>query len=419
MIEDPKPPEPKTEAPKQAKARAVAAPKADAPVPEAAAPTHTQAFEGLPDLGLAMGNGGPGGVAVPQGGPIAAAAPVTSAHASPAPTVLGPRPADECTEPPVKPKRKLVSTPPYPAAAREAGVEGLVRVEVTVGVDGSVTGARILAGLGHGLDEAALEAARRASFEPAMRCGKPVVGTAVLPFRLQAMTRTAPLLLTLALASAVPVSQAAAQPRPAPTAKPAHKLTRPPKLVTFVEAPYPEAERASGKTATVKLQVAISATGTVDEAQVIESGGAAFDAAALAAMKQFVFSPAEIDDKPAPVKIVYAYTFTLKVEAPVTAVFDGVVRARVSQRPMPRVSLQVDGGPRAVTDDAGHFHGEGVPPGKHAVTLSGEKLGDLRTEETFEAGKRLDATYEIEDQEAAPGASRPATRARSSSPRRP
>jgi periplasmic protein TonB len=182
VVEDPKPPEPKTEAPKQAKARAVAAPRADAPVPEAAAPTHTQGFEGLPDLGLAMGNGGPGGMAIPQGGPIAAA-PATSAHAPPAPKVLGPKPVDECTDPPVKPKRKLVSTPPYPAAAREAGVEGLVRVEVTVGVDGSVTGARILAGLGHGLDEAALEAARRASFEPAMRCGKPVVGTAVLPFR--------------------------------------------------------------------------------------------------------------------------------------------------------------------------------------------------------------------------------------------
>ena len=156
-------------------------------------------------------------------------------------------------------------------------------------------------------------------------------------------------LLVLALASAtVPAGQAAAQPR---QAKPAHKLTRPPKLVTFVEAPYPEAERASGKSATVKLEVAISATGTVDEVAVVQSAGAAFDAAALQAVKQFVFSPAEIDDKPAPVKITYAYTFTLKIEAPVTAVFDGVVRARSSQRPLPGVLLQVDGGPRVVTDD--------------------------------------------------------------------
>lgn len=108
---------------------------------------------------------------------------MSSAHAPPAPKVLGPKPTDECTEATVKPRRKLVSTPAFPAAAREAGVEGVVRVEVSVGVDGSVTSARVLAGLGHGLDEAALEAARRASFDPATRCGKPVAGTAVLPFR--------------------------------------------------------------------------------------------------------------------------------------------------------------------------------------------------------------------------------------------
>ncbi len=182
MTEEPKQPEARTEAPRQTKAKA-AAPKAAAPPPDGVAPARPSGLDALPDLGLAMGNDGPGGLAVPQGGPIAAAAPVSSAHAPPAPKVLGPRPADDCTEPLVKPKRKLVSTPPYPAAAREAGVEGLVRVEVSVGADGSVTAARILAGLGHGLDEASLESARRASFDPATRCGKPVAATAVLPFR--------------------------------------------------------------------------------------------------------------------------------------------------------------------------------------------------------------------------------------------
>jgi periplasmic protein TonB len=182
MTEEPKQPEAKTEA-RQTKAK-VAAPKADAPPPDAAAQARSPVLEGLPDLGLSMGNDGPGGIAIPQGGPIAAAAaPVTSAHAPPAPKVLGPKPVDECTEALVKPRRKLVSTPAYPAAAREANVEGLVRVEVSVGVDGSVTGAHILAGLGHGCDEVSLESARRASFEPATRCGKPVAATAVLPFR--------------------------------------------------------------------------------------------------------------------------------------------------------------------------------------------------------------------------------------------
>jgi protein TonB len=58
-----------------------------------------------------------------------------------------------------------------------------VRVEVTVDDSGHVTGARLLAGLGYGLDEAALEAAKRAAFEPATRCGKPVSATFVIAMR--------------------------------------------------------------------------------------------------------------------------------------------------------------------------------------------------------------------------------------------
>src|SRR4051794_35526517 len=43
----------------------------------------------------------------------------------------------------------------------------------------------------------------------------------------------------------------------------APKLTKPPILVKFVEAPFPEAEQAKGQGATVVLQIAISATGGV------------------------------------------------------------------------------------------------------------------------------------------------------------
>jgi protein TonB len=57
---------------------------------------------------------------------------------------------------------------------------------VSVAADGSVTQVRLLGGLGYGLDEASLEAARRATFQPATRCGKPVAGTLVMGFRFQA-----------------------------------------------------------------------------------------------------------------------------------------------------------------------------------------------------------------------------------------
>src|SRR5262245_48018749 len=61
------------------------------------------------------------------------------------------------------------------------------------------------------------------------------------------------------------------------------KLTKPPKLLKFVEAPYPESEKDAGRTASVILQIAINDKGVVEDAAVVQSAGPAFDAAALAA----------------------------------------------------------------------------------------------------------------------------------------
>jgi protein TonB len=91
--------------------------------------------------------------------------------------------AVQCTEPLVKPKRKSGPTAAYTTQARQAEIEGLVRVEVTVDEDGRVLSARVLSGLGYGLDESAITAAKATVFQPATRCGKPLVGTVILPFR--------------------------------------------------------------------------------------------------------------------------------------------------------------------------------------------------------------------------------------------
>jgi protein TonB len=61
----------------------------------------------------------------------------------------------------------------------------VVRVEVTVDESGRVIAARVSSGLGYGLDELALAAAKACTFQPATRCGKPIVGTVVLPFRFE------------------------------------------------------------------------------------------------------------------------------------------------------------------------------------------------------------------------------------------
>ncbi len=94
------------------------------------------------------------------------------------------------------------------------------------------------------------------------------------------------------------------------------KITKVPRLVRFVEAPYPEARRARGEQASVVLVIEIATTGQVAGVTVAEGAGSDWDAAAVEAARQFVFEPAEVDDRPAPAKITYRYDFVLR-EQPV------------------------------------------------------------------------------------------------------
>jgi TonB family protein len=174
------------------------------------------------------------------------------------------------------------------------------------------------------------------------------------------------------------------------------KLTKPPKLVTFVEAPYPESEKAAGRQASVVVQIGISASGAVDQVQVLQSAGAAFDAAAMQAVRSFVFEPAEIDDKPAPIRIQYRYDFVLKEEAPSTGILEGVVKKRGSAEPLAGVTVTLDGGASVQTDDEGRFSFPDLPPGPRTLTLARDDLKGLQTQETVVVGEKLQATYEVD-----------------------
>ncbi len=203
--------------------------------------------------------------------------------------------------------------------------------------------------------------------------------------------------LLIATVAGAPSARAQDQaPAPVPGA---HKLTRPPRLAHFVEAPYPESEKAAGNAASVVLQIAINASGGVDQVAVAQSAGPAFDAAAEAAARQFVFEPAEVDGKPAAIRILYKYEFVLRQEAPTTATFTGQVRDRRTKKPLAGVGVSLDSGASATTDADGRFALDGVAPGPHVVTLSGPHLTALQTSETLEAGHQLAATYDVEPQD--------------------
>src|SRR5438309_2021345 len=90
-------------------------------------------------------------------------------------------------------------------------------------------------------------------------------------------------------------------------------LTKAPELLQFVPAEYPPEAKEQNLSARVALKVTIAPDGSVSDATVIEPMGHGFDEAAIAAVKQFKFSPAEIDGAPASVQIEYAYNFVLSV----------------------------------------------------------------------------------------------------------
>ncbi|AEI61986.1 TonB-dependent siderophore myxochelin receptor MxcH [Corallococcus macrosporus] len=62
----------------------------------------------------------------------------------------------------------------YPPEAVASGIEGAVKLLLTLDAEGRVSRAEVVEGLGHGLDEAAVRALENARFSPALQDGNPV-----------------------------------------------------------------------------------------------------------------------------------------------------------------------------------------------------------------------------------------------------
>jgi TonB family protein len=76
-------------------------------------------------------------------------------------------------------------TPIYTDEARKLRIEGEVLLEVVFEASGRIHVNRVVRGLGHGLDDAAVHAAEQIRFKPAMRDGQPADSNAVLHIMFQ------------------------------------------------------------------------------------------------------------------------------------------------------------------------------------------------------------------------------------------
>ena len=145
---------------------------------------------GSPDLPVGSGKGGGGGKAVVGsagfGGGFASAGPGGTGKAlgSVKSSGFGDSVVATATkkDTPSAPKETQVEIlskpkPVYTAEARELKIEGQVALEVNFTANGAVKVVRVLKGLGHGLDEAAQNAASSIRFKPATRDGAAVDST--------------------------------------------------------------------------------------------------------------------------------------------------------------------------------------------------------------------------------------------------
>lgn len=177
----------------------------------------------------------------------------------------------------------------------------------------------------------------------------------------------------------------------------AQTLTKPPTLLKQVE---PDTGDAGVLTGTVIMEVDVGLDGKVLEVKVVNGLSPALDAAAAAALRQFEFTPAEIDHQPAAVRIQYALTF----EAPVVAtVIDagtptvnllGVLRTAGNREPLASANVTV-GEQSVISSEAGEFEFFDVPAGEVTLIVTAPGYERFESKELVREGERTEVTYYV------------------------
>ena len=183
----------------------------------------------------------------------------------------------------------------------------------------------------------------------------------------------------------------------------------PPQLVTFVEATYPAEAQALGLTADVLLRLRVEADGRVSEATVMQPAGHGFDEAAVDAALRFVFTPAQVNGKPAAVRIPFKYSFTLgeqgverELPAPTVGELSGKIQVAGAETPLAGASVSVrDAAGRehtAVTGADGSWRVSELAPGKYEIKVDAAGFSGVSLAEDVVAGEVTELVYRLSPQ---------------------
>jgi TonB family protein len=178
-------------------------------------------------------------------------------------------------------------------------------------------------------------------------------------------------------------------------------LTKPPQLEKFVPAKYPPDAEKQGLTAIVHMLVTIAADGSVSDVSVVQPVGNGFDEAALEAVRQFRFSPGEVDGAQAPVQIDYLYHFTLQSQSAAAALppaQEGILRGQLiangSRLRVPAASIRCanEPGREAISDGNGRFELK-APVGICEVKVLANGFELYQARETISPEQTVEVSY--------------------------
>lgn len=200
-----------------------------------------------------------------------------------------------------------------------------------------------------------------------------------------------------------------------------------PQIIEFIEADYPITLQQKGVEGIVSLEVLIDEKGRVETASVIQGLDSELDQAALAAIKDFLFSPAVAQGEAVAVAIQYDYEFSLKetVESITEFVnFEGELNEKGTRSPIADAMVVVeflekdknlpvpfdlymnkigefegqyleDGSLVTLTDSLGHFKFSSLPSGKVKIKFPVSGYASASFEESIARTDLVKMDYKL------------------------
>ena len=155
----------------------------------------------------------------------------------------------------------------------------------------------------------------------------------------------------------------------------------------------------------MKLLITIGLDGKVPDAKVLQTSGfPAMDESALTTIRQFEFTPAELDGKPATIRLEYDFNFVPALPPPPPRLdeppppppvnFKGRVLERGTRDALVGATVFLpQSGLHAETDKDGNFEIHGAPLGPDKVEVNEPGHRKFFTTETIKTGKMTEVTY--------------------------